>query len=250
MINYILIDDDEPTLEYVKLKIDTIAPDFELSHIASFNSSKKAYEQAGLLDFDLLIVDYDMPVFNGVELAQRIAKNKKVIFLTSTVDNEQKIVNSVNIIGFLSKPFEIDSFATIVKNKLLEAPTAKQQGAIDNYFLPIGSGGGVQLKLNDTYYISTSRNNNGQQPERNHVHIYGKNDELLFKNVRCTIKKLAEVLASENFEKINQSTMINRNLLKRMDDVHVELYNTKESFKISKQEKLSFLQRLKNKLSK
>jgi len=249
MINYILVDDDESFLHYVKSKIDAISEDYGFKHLASFNSSKKANDEASSFDFDLLIVDYEMPVFNGVELAKRIAKSKKVIFLTSTKDNEQKIINSVDIVGFLSKPFEIEAFLNIIKNKMLDVPKSKEKNSSDSCFLPIGTGGGVHLKLNDTYFISTMRTNDGHQPKPNHVNIYGKNQELLFKNVRGTITQLAEILILKNFEKINQSTLINKIHIKQVDDVHMKLYNTKESFKISKKEKHSFLQRLKDAFS-
>lgn len=248
MIKYILVDDDESVLRYVKSKIDSIAKEYELKHLASFNSSKKANDEAGKYDFDLLIVDYEMPVFNGVELAKRIASSKKVIFLTSTTNNEQNVINSVDIVGFLSKPFDVDAFVEILKNKLLNTPSVKSVSKKENHFLPIGNSG-VNLKLDEIYYVSTIKTINGHQPKTNYINFYGKNDALLIENVRYTIKNLATELKSDNFEKINQSTLINNKYLKRMDRGMAELYNSKEEFDFSTKDKQSLLQRLKNAFS-
>ena len=84
MIKFIVVDDDKKVLEYVRSKIETLSPEFELEHINSYSSSKLAYENVDSNDYDLLIVDFEMPVYNGIELAQKIGAGKKIIFLTTT----------------------------------------------------------------------------------------------------------------------------------------------------------------------
>ena len=153
MIRYIIVDDEPKVLEYVKSKIDTMANDFGLKHIKSYHSSKKAFEEINPDDYDLLIVDYDMPVYNGIELAQRIAKDKKIIFLTSTSNNEKQIINSLDISGYMSKPFDIDEFKAILKNKVLDKIKVKNTKKTNHHItLHIGINKDVRFLPDQAYY--------------------------------------------------------------------------------------------------
>lgn len=190
MIRYILVDDNPKALERVKAKIDTINNDYQLKHVGSFNSSRKAFEEVNELNYDLLIVDYEMPVYNGIELAKKIASKKKIIFLTSTLNNEKEVINSLDISGYLSKPFEIDEFQEILKNKVIgkiDTIIPKQDSLIT---LSIGNNNDIRFASEKVYYI-TSKRNNGKQPAKNCVNIYTKNDELLF-NPKKRLEKASE----------------------------------------------------------
>lgn len=247
MIRYILVDDDPKTLEHVKSKIDTLSKDYELHHVKSYNSSKEAVESANTVDFDLLIVDFEMPVYSGIEVAQRIGDEKKIIFLTSTTANEKQIINSLDISGYLSKPFDLEEFTEILKHKIIgkikPQTTAYKK---ENITLHIGANKDLQFRPDHVYYISTSRNINGKQPNKNCVHIYGVQDEIAFKNVRMSINDLSEALKDFGFLKINQSTIINTAQIKMRDNTNILLHNTKETFKTAEKEKLGLIAKLRS----
>jgi len=243
MLNYILVDDDTKTLKSVKKQLDSIKNVYGLQHLESFESSKKAYEDHAKHDFDLLIVDFEMPVYNGIELAQRIAKNKNVIFLTSTINNEKDIINSVNIVGYLSKPFDLNEFKNIFKNKLVNV--RKQNLTNGNIILNVGKTRTISFHSNTIYYISTARNINGYQPKKNHINFYDKDCEVIHKDVRLTITELEKKLASKGFLKIDQSTLINKKHLKERDHINLELYDCKETFMLAETQKNNFFKRLK-----
>ncbi len=246
MIRYILVDDNQRVLSAVKTKIEALPKDYELQHIKSYDSSKKAFEEVNADDYDLLIVDYEMPVYNGIELAQKIGRNKKIIFLTSTTNNEKKIINSLDISGYLSKPFDVKEFEVILKNKLIgKIKTALNTNLIT---LHIGSNRDVRFKTDQVYYISTSRNIHKEQPDKNCVHIYGKQDEVLFKNVRKSISELSKELNSFNFKKTSQSTIVNMSHFKDRDNAIISLHATKETFEVTTKEKLGFVAKLRAKL--
>lgn len=247
MIRYILVDDHPKILERVKSKIDSIANDYQLKHVSSFNSSKKAYEEINADDYDLLIVDFEMPVYNGIELAQKIATNKKIVFLTSTIDNEKRAINSLDISGYLNKPFDIDEFEVILKNKIIGKTNSSILPRTKHITLHIGAHKDVRFLQDQAYYISTSRNIKGTQPNKNCVHIYGKNDNVLFANVRISISALHKELTNDNFEKISQSTIINMAHIKERDNTNISLFDCKESFEVTDKEKLGFVTRLRAK---
>ncbi|QRM90772.1 response regulator [Lacinutrix sp. WUR7] len=263
MIKYILVDDDQSVLKSVKVKIDTLSKDYDLQHVKSYDSSKQAFQEINEDDFDLLIVDFEMPVYNGIELAQKIATNKKVIFLTSTTNNEKKVINSLDISGFLSKPFDIEEFEEILKNKILgKVKTTFNKNSTNFITLPIGSNKEVRFRPEQVYYISTSLISNGwkpskksqkfekikaDKPHKNYLHIYGENDEMLFENVRMKIIDINKELFRYNFEKISQSTIINMSHIKERKNTTVYLYNCKTEFEITDREKTGFMGKLRAK---
>jgi YesN/AraC family two-component response regulator len=249
MIRYLLVDDEPKTSEFVKEKIDSIANDYDLKHVASYNSSKQAYEEVNPSDFDLLIVDFEMPVYNGLELAAKIASDKKIIFLTSTTQNEKKVINTLDISGYMSKPFDVDELQTILKNKIIgKINRSFQKG--DLITLSSGKNKDIGLFPHKIYYISTARNttNDGHKPQKNHLTIYGENDLLEFDNIRLNITDLAEKLNYYGFERINSSTIINTAYIKERDNKNLQLQDTKETFVISDTHKKSFLEFFKSKL--
>lgn len=245
MIRYILVDDDPNILERVKTKIDSLPKEYELQHKKSFDSSKKAYQEINEDDFDLLIVDFEMPVYNGIELAQKIANGKKIIFLTGESNREKQVINNLDISGYLSKPFDIEEFEAIIKNKIIgKVRTVKTYSQSDLMTLNLGSKRDIRFKAEQVYYITTSININGEKPDKNYVHIYGKNDKVIFRNVRISINELNQILAHYNFKKNNQSTIINMAHVNERDNSNISLFDTKETFEITAKEKMGFVAKL------
>ncbi|RXJ51502.1 LytR/AlgR family response regulator transcription factor [Gelidibacter gilvus] len=249
MIRYILVDDNQSVLHSVKTKIDALPKDYDLQHIKSYDSSKKAFEEVNESDYDLLIVDYEMPVYNGLELAQKIGRNKKIIFLTSTIDNEKRIINTLDISGYLSKPFDLEEFKDIIKHKIIGKINPTKASLKPHIItLNISANKDVRFPTNQVYYISKSLTKNGEQPIKNYVHIYGKNDVVLYRNVRMTINDLYKILADYNFEKIDQSNIINMDYLKERDNMHIRLQDCQETFEVTTKQKPGLVAKLRAKL--
>jgi DNA-binding LytR/AlgR family response regulator len=197
-----------------------------------------------------------MPVYNGIELAKKIAIGKKVIFLTSTTNNEKKVINSLDISGFLSKPFDFEEFEAILKNKVIEkVNTKKPYEKGDVVLLSISKNKNIGIYPEDVFFISSALISTGyklidnkhkkvEKPQSNLVHFYGKNSEILFENVRLTISELETKLSNYNFRKINQSTLINTNYIRNIDNRNLELYYCKEPFEISVKEKTTFFEQI------
>ncbi|RXP54541.1 DNA-binding response regulator [Lutibacter sp. HS1-25] len=247
MIRYILVDDAPETLKKVKAKIDTIAKDFDLEHIASYDSSKKAFENINKEDYDLLIVDFEMPVYNGIELAKKVATNKKVIFLTSTIANEKKVINSLDISGYLSKPFEVEEFKTILKNKVIgNIITNTSFNKSELLTFAEGVTQDVGIRPYKTYYITSSRNYKGEQSKTNYVHFFGENDEVIVPNVRISINELSEKLKPYGFEKINQSTIVNFSKIHKRNNNELTLIDCEEKFTIGDREKPGIITKIRS----
>ncbi|QCE43322.1 LytR/AlgR family response regulator transcription factor [Psychroserpens sp. NJDZ02] len=245
MIRYILVDDQPKTLKYVKAKIDTLPKDYELKHVESYDSSKKAYENINKDDFDLLIVDFDMPVYNGIELAQKIGDNKKIIFLTGETEKEKQVINSLDISGYLSKPFDIEEFEAILKNKVIgkinKNNTFKKGERLS---IAIGVNQDIGFCPDETCYISTSRNIKKYQSNKNCVHFFGEQDDVTVTNVRISINELSKKLEPYGFEKINQSTIVNLSKIDKRNNKELTLLGSEEEFTIGDNEKKGIVSRI------
>ena len=247
MIRYILVDDEPKVLGRVKSKIDTIASDFDLKYINSYHSSKLASEEIKENEYDLLIVDFEMPVYNGIELSQKIAKDKKVIFLTSSLSNEKLIINRVDISGYLSKPFDVIEFQEILKNKIIGKIDFTKSFINNEYItIPLSTNNDIGFTPNETFYITSSLTKKGNKSNKNNVNFYTKNDDIYIENVRITIDNLYTILEPYGFEKINQSTIINISKVAKRFNKIIELKNCNEEFTISESEKPGFIKKIRS----
>ncbi len=71
--------------------------------------------------FDLVITDIDMPILNGIELAQQILKIKPdipIIACSGYMPNAMEELNRMGILSFLNKPFTPEELAKSIKKAL------------------------------------------------------------------------------------------------------------------------------------
>jgi len=96
----LLLDDELPGLSYLKLLCEQIP---ELEVIRSFNDSGVFQDEFPKLDFDLCIMDIEMPGTNGIQLAS-LMKDKLVIFTTAYKD-------------YATNAFDLDAIDYVVKRR-------------------------------------------------------------------------------------------------------------------------------------
>ena len=88
-------------------------------------TAQDANEALEMLDntFNLVVSDFSMPGFDGIWLARQVkikfSENIPVIIMTGTIDKvEIAEKESSGVVDFISKPFNIDDFLTIVNRYL------------------------------------------------------------------------------------------------------------------------------------
>ena len=103
-IKIIIVDDHTVVLDGLKKLIET-NKDFEV--VATAQDGKKAIEMVNLFNPDILIMDLDMPVMNGIEATEKISNqfpDTKILILT--MHHEKAVVSkliSSGASGFLLK---------------------------------------------------------------------------------------------------------------------------------------------------
>jgi two-component system, NtrC family, response regulator AtoC len=114
----ILVVDDEPEMATVVEQALTRRGYFA----ARENSADAAWERLQSDDFDVVITDLNMRGMSGVELTDRIAKNRKdlpVIVITAFGSLETAIATlRAGAYDFITKPFEIDQLVVGVERAL------------------------------------------------------------------------------------------------------------------------------------
>jgi two-component system, response regulator, stage 0 sporulation protein F len=110
----LIVDDDR---EFASELGDILTDeDFDVNIV---NDSMQAANMMTNFIFDVLILDYKMPLLNGIELIKTIKnKDSKIIIISGSLDIEN-LVEKEGIKKFvsyiISKPFQIDDFLNKIK---------------------------------------------------------------------------------------------------------------------------------------
>jgi DNA-binding response OmpR family regulator len=121
------VDDEKDILSTVKRGLESNNA-FTVDTFSSGESALQAFESHPENYYDLVITDIRMPKMNGFELYRRIKeKNQsmKIAFITAFEINKEefnKVMPSVNVIDFISKPLSVSSLITKLKSMLKSYP--------------------------------------------------------------------------------------------------------------------------------
>ena len=122
-----LVDDEKDILSTVKRGLESNNT-FKVDTFPSGEAALQAFESHSENYYDLVITDIRMPKMNGFELYRSIKeKNQsmKIAFITAFEINKEefnKVMPSVNVIDFISKPVSISNLITKLKTMLTSYP--------------------------------------------------------------------------------------------------------------------------------
>lgn len=116
MIKCIVIDDEKPARDEISYLIES-HEDFKV--LASYDNGKEFLEALDTLDFDILFVDVNMPVMNGIETVEHMSKysDAHVVFVTAYDDYAIKAFE-LNAIDYLLKPVSEERMSKCI-NRIL-----------------------------------------------------------------------------------------------------------------------------------
>jgi DNA-binding response OmpR family regulator len=126
-VRIMFVDDEKDILSTVKRGLESNNA-FTVDTFSSGESALQAFESHPENYYDLVITDIRMPKMNGFELYRRIKeKNQsmKIAFITAFEINKEefnKVMPSVNVIDFISKPLSVSSLITKLKSMLKSYP--------------------------------------------------------------------------------------------------------------------------------
>lgn len=169
-----------------------------LTLVAKSRNALEAFSKLEQHEIDLIFLDIEMPLVNGINFIKSLPNPPKIIFTTAYVEYALQGYE-LNVVDYLLKPFSYDRFIQAVeKAKLLvntRLATESKEGSSD--FLVIKEKEGlVRVAHDDIFYIEASRD---------YMKIVTADRYFL---VHLTMKKLEEILPATRFLRTHKSYMV------------------------------------------
>ena len=193
-----LIVDDDPLicdlLEHFCSKIELIE---------EVTVSNSGFESVNLIDrnnFDLILLDYDLPDITGKQLLSLISKETAVIMITSNRDFGHESYNYDQIVDYMVKPIEFARFFRGIQKtweKLSNRPDYKGQ-----IFLKEGNAF-IKVELDQVLFIKSAGN---------YVEFVFVDKKIM---TIMTMKEI-ELKLPSNFQRIHRSYIVN---IERIDSI-------------------------------
>jgi DNA-binding LytR/AlgR family response regulator len=192
-IKCLLLDDELPGLTYLKMMCEQI-PGVEV--VKAFNDPLKFIAESKHLDFDLGIIDIEMPQLNGLEVAQ-LLPGKPVIFTTAYKEYAAEAFD-LNAIDYIRKPIQKERLEKAIQ-KAAEKIKSNKAG---KQFIQLNTSKGKSLVFfEQLLFITTS-----PADKRDKIAHLENGGELLLKNV--SFSWLLSVLPEKDFCQINKKEII------------------------------------------
>jgi DNA-binding LytR/AlgR family response regulator len=200
----VLLDDEIPGLTYLKILCEQIP---ELEVIKAFNSPNKFLSDIKNLDFELCILDIEMPETNGLQLAT-LLKGKLLIFTTAYKEYAADAFD-LDAIDYVRKPVKKERLEQAVQKAMVrynsKIPTKE--------FIQLNTDKGkTLLYFKDMAYIKAS---DTDSRDKNAILLDGSS--LTLKNI--TFENLARLLPTSQFCRVSKKEMISKTI------IHTYSYN-------------------------
>ncbi|MBT1686797.1 LytR/AlgR family response regulator transcription factor [Dawidia soli] len=188
----ILLDDELPALAYLRVLCGQV-PGVEV--VRAFNDPLKFLQESPALEFDLCILDIEMPGQNGLDVARQLT-GKLVIFTTAYREYAAEAFD-LDAIDYLRKPIQQDRFAKAIA----KAITRLANAAPGRQYIQLNTSKGKGLLFFDqALYITTGLD------KRDKVVLLDSGEEMLVKNM--SFEKLLQALPDTGFCQINKKEII------------------------------------------
>ncbi|MEN6453577.1 MAG: response regulator [Prolixibacteraceae bacterium] len=192
-IKCLLLDDELPGLKYLKLLCEQIP---ELEVVKAFNSAEAFLNELPALEFDLCILDIEMPGMDGLSIAN-LLDGKPVIFTTAYKEYAAEAFD-LNAVDYIRKP---------VKKERLQLAIEKAQERLGRHsqaknFIQINTDKGKTLLFFDQIAYVVASANDSRDKE---AWLYdGK--ILILKNI--SFEKLLQYLPGQDFCQVSKKEVI------------------------------------------
>ena len=189
----LLLDDELPGLTYLKMLCEQIP---ELEVVKAFNRPDVFLSEIPNLDFDLCILDIEMPQGNGIQIA-KLLKGKSVIFATAHKEYAAEAFD-LDAVDFVRKPIRLERLQKAVQKAIrqINAPIhIKKQIHLNT------DKGKSLLYVDQLCHIKTS-----EIDSRDKNVLFKDGTRVCLKNI--SFDKLQNLLPQNQFCRINRQEII------------------------------------------
>lgn len=189
----LLLDDELPGLAYLKLLCEQMP---ELEVVRAFNDPLVFMNEFAAMEFDLCILDIEMPGINGIQLAG-LLKDKAVIFTTAYKEYATDAFD-LNAIDYVIKPVRFERLKQAVDKAAL---WLEKQGGIKKHAWLITNKGKTLVYFDELAYVKIS-----EVDSRDKIAYLTNHSILQLKNI--SFKQLMAQLPPDRFCRINKKELI------------------------------------------
>jgi len=189
----LLLDDELPGLSYLKLLCEQIP---ELEVVRAFNDPEVFLKEFSDLEFDLCILDIEMPGTNGIQVAA-LLKDKPIIFTTAYKDYATDAFD-MDAVDYVVKPVKFERLRQAV-NKAIQRSGSENK--IRKHTRLNTNKGNALIYFDQLVYVRTS-----EIDSRDKTAFLANGTSLQLKNI--SFEKLISVLPADEFCRINKKELI------------------------------------------
>ena len=220
----IIIDDESHAIEGLERYIATM-PELEL--IKTYNDPLLALKEIlKSPEVDVIFLDVDMPMINGLELAKEIrGKTKKLVFTTGHRTHAYEAFE-LQADAYLLKPYSLGKFVITVNNLFLEKEVQENmvlsnKGQNSDYFFVkarLETAKMVKIRFNDVIFVESKEHN---------LHIFTLNGK--FTTTYMSLTDISKTLfMHQQFIQPHRSYIVNQNHIDSIAGNNIKMVNREE----------------------
>lgn len=197
-----IIDDDSTTRFLINDMLSSIGG---IEVIGSFESPIVALENYLKQKPELIFLDVEMPGLTGVEFANSILPETKIVFISSKKEYAVDAYG-LNAIDYLLKPVTLPRLTqAILKLKSSVSNSSSSDEEKDHVFLKTGDGY-KRIRITDINYVEALGD---------YVQIFTADAKFIMNG---TLKNAYSKLSGDNFKRVHRSYIVNMNKIEKIED--------------------------------
>jgi len=194
----LLLDDELPGLTYLKMLCEQIP---ELEVVKAFNRPDVFLSESAGLDFDLCILDIEMPHINGIQIAEML--NGKLIIFTTAHKEYAAEAFDLDAVDFVRKPIELERLQKAVRKAIKQLTDTRH----NKKFIHLNTDKGKSLIVFDQLCFIKSSGIDSRDKDV----LLKDGSKICLKNI--SFEKLQTILPPNQFCRINKQEIIAINIV-------------------------------------
>lgn len=185
------------------------------TEIKQFSSAVKLQEEMGAHSFQLLLLDINMPVLDGIEFGRHLRKQGNKVDIIYVSNCESRVFESFEVhpFGFVRKANFLKDMSEVVDRYIESKQEEKPTQAVD---LPTRSSGRIHVPVEDILYFEGN----------------GMYQVLTFRSgkqaqIASRMDHLEKVLQEHGFLRIHKGYLVNYRYITRLDKMEATLTDGK-----------------------
>ena len=216
MFHIAIVDDDTFFIEEMRQRIQQIEWEGKFD-ITCFSSAKAFLAQPN--NFDILLLDIDMPEMTGIQLAKQLRDaNILIIYITNCISNMEDAFG-INVFKFIVK----ENYKERIEETLLDAFRYLKQHSDVKFLTDEGM---CVMKQMDIVLLTYYRKN---------IYLRTRKKEYVIK--RTSLEQTKNIISKTLFVQVNRDTIVNKQYIKAIRGLELELINYDKVVEISRRRK-------------